>query len=96
MLKGLAVAGVLLLAAGCGSSGAATPAKTVTVTPSASISWDDQGTSACQSSRDGAYLAARMSAELSTIRDLQDAALREDQTGATTLVKAWCQQHYHG
>jgi hypothetical protein len=96
MLKGLTVAGVLLLAAGCGSSGAATPAKTVTVTPSASISWDEQGNIACQMALKDAYLAAQQSAKLSTITELQDLALRESQLQNVTLIKAWCQQHYHG
>lgn len=95
MLKGLAIAGALLLAAGCGS-GSASPAKTVTVTPSASIAWDDQGRVACDSALSGAYSTAQVAAKMSTITELQDLALREQQLRNVTLIKAWCQQHYHG
>lgn len=96
MFKELAAAGALLLAAGCGSSGAAAPAKTVTVTPSASIAWDDDAKVACQQAAAGAWSTARIAAKTSSVKDLQDLALREEQTGATDLVKVWCQQHYHG
>lgn len=56
MLKGLAVTGVLLLAAGCGSGGAAAPAKTVTVAPKVTI--DEQATEMCHKLAEGRTLEA--------------------------------------
>lgn len=96
MVRGLVVTGTLLLAVGCGSGGAASPAKTVTVTPSASISWDEQGNIACQMALKDAYLAAQQSAKLSAITELQDLALREQQLRNVTLIKTWCAKNYHG
>jgi hypothetical protein len=94
MFRGLVVVGALLLAAGCGSGTSAAPAKTVTVAPTPSISWDDNGRVACDSALDGAYSTAQVAAKMSTITELQDLALREQQLGNVTLIKAWCAKNY--
>lgn len=82
MLKGLAVAGVLLLAAGCGSHRAATP------TPS--VSWDEAGRRACADAEINADAAMAIDAPMSAMPEM--AALRDD----PRLLKAWCAKNYHG
>jgi hypothetical protein len=94
MLKRLAVAGVLLFAAGCGGSGS--PAVPPTVTVTASVTLDAKSREACQLAGQDAWLVALATAKLSTVTELQDVALREEQLGNHDLIKAWCAQHYHG
>jgi hypothetical protein len=71
---------VLACAAGCSGSG----------TPAA------KGREACQLAGQDAWLVALADAKLSTVTELQDVALREEQLGNHDLIKAWCAQHYHG
>ena len=98
MVKGLVAAGVLLLVAGCSSSGTTTgpPRATVTVTASPSISFDAKGRETCQLAAQDAWLVALADAKLSLVRDLQDLALREEQLGNRELIKEWCAEHYRG
>jgi hypothetical protein len=96
MLKRLVIAGVLLSAAGCGSGGTPAVPPTVTVTATPSVSLDAKGREACQLAAQDAWLVALADAKLSTVTELQDAALREEQLGNHDLIKVWCQQHYHG
>jgi hypothetical protein len=97
MFKALIAGGVLLFAAGCGSDGGS-PAvpPTVTVTASASIVLDADGRSACQQAEQDAWLLALGLAKRSTVTELQDVALREEQLGNHDLIKAWCAEHYRG
>jgi hypothetical protein len=37
-----------------------------------------------------------VAAKMSTITELQDLALREQQLRNITLIKAWCAKNYHG
>jgi hypothetical protein len=96
MFKGLAIAGVLLFAAGCGSGGTPAVPPTVTVTATPSVSLDADGRSACQQAEQDAWLLALGLAKRSMVTELQDVALREEQLGNHDLVKAWCAQHFHG
>jgi hypothetical protein len=97
MFMGVAVAGVLLFAAGCGADGgspAVPPTVTVTATPS--IVLDADGREACQQAEQGAWLLALGLAKRSLVTELQDVALREEQLGNHDLIKAWCAEHYRG
>jgi hypothetical protein len=90
------MAGVLLLAAGCaGGTIAPAPTVTVTVTPTPSVSFDEQGRRACDAAAQDAWLAALAIAKLSSITELQDLALREEQLGNHELIKQWCARNYH-
>lgn len=97
MTRQVLVAGILLLAAGCGG-GVAAPAVTVTVTvtPTPSVSFDEQGRRTCEAAAQDAWLAAMAMAKLSSVTELQDLALREEQLGNHDLIKQWCAQNYHG
>jgi hypothetical protein len=96
MFKGFAVAGVVLLAAGCGSGGSPAVPPTVTVTATPSVTLDAKGREACELAARDAWLVALADAKLSLVTELQDVALREEQLGNHELIKAWCAQHYHG
>jgi uncharacterized lipoprotein YajG len=74
MVKGLAVAGALLLAAGCGSGGSATPAKTVTVTPRVTI--DEQATEMCHKLAEARTLEAN--AKYDQVNDVRALTMRID------------------
>lgn len=89
MLRAVLAAGVLVLAAGCGSH--PSPAASDGPTP---IAFDDDATVACQQAAAGAWSTARIAAKTSSVEELQDVALREERTGATGLVKAWCVKNY--
>jgi hypothetical protein len=82
MLKALAVAGVLLFAAGCGSHAAATP------TPS--VSWDDMGRKACAAAKDKADGAVAVYAGMSSMVEMNALRDRPD------LIRAWCAKNYRG
>jgi hypothetical protein len=90
------VVGVLLFAAGCGSGGSPAVPPTVTVTASPSVVLDAKGREACQLAGRDAWLVALADAKLSTVTELQDVALREEQLGNHDLIKVWCAGHYHG
>jgi hypothetical protein len=90
MLKAVLTAGALCVVAACGSNHpAAAPAKTVTVAPSPSISWDLLGQRACQSTAKGEDLTAEADARISAMPELS--TLR-----GYAAVKAWCAENYHG
>jgi uncharacterized protein (DUF2147 family) len=85
MKKLILISVVALAAAGCGGRGAA-QAK---ATPSPTIAWDIAGKLACvQAARNDSV--TRITAKASSITELQNTALREEQLNTIGLIKVWC------